>query len=122
MDSELGLENGASTREWGHSRRKEEQDPELRSLGGSPWGPGGLRVVEVPWGGLRAGSWLSGRGCPPLIQKPHGEQTHRHWQEPLGMLVAQRSWLLAQHIVDREGAMVSVPGNAQVEGQEGGPQ
>lgn len=38
------------------------------------------------------------------------------------MLVAQGSWLPAQHIVDREGAMVSVPGNAQVEGQEGGPQ
>lgn len=38
------------------------------------------------------------------------------------MLVAQGSWLQAQLIVDREGAMVSVPGNVQAEGQEGGPQ
>lgn len=38
------------------------------------------------------------------------------------MLVAQGSWLRAQLIVDREGAMVSVPGNVQAEGQEGGPQ
>lgn len=81
-----------------------------------------VRVAEVPWGGLRAGSWLSERGCPPLIQKPHGEQTRRHWQEPLGMLFAQGSWLWGQHIVDREGVMVSVLGNAQAEGQEGGPQ
>ena len=99
----------------GHSQRKGEQEPELSSLPG--WG-----VAEVLWGGLRAGFWLSGRGCPPLIQKPHGEQTRRHWQEPLGVLVAQGSWLRAQLIVDREVAMVSVPGNVQAEGREGGPQ
>lgn len=38
------------------------------------------------------------------------------------MLVAQGSWLRAQLIVDREVAMVSVPGNVQAEGREGRPQ
>lgn len=29
------------------------------------------RVGKIPQGGTTAGSWLSGRGYPPLIQKPH---------------------------------------------------
>lgn len=116
--SELGLENGACTGS-GYSLKKEEQDPELRSLGWVTMGTWRtVRVAEV-LGRPRAGSWLSGRVPSTDSETPWGADSQtlvNHWAWLPRVLGFRLSTLLIGG-----GAMAPVPGNAQVAGQEGGP-